>query len=44
MQLNERALASDLFPAHPLFNRALADDVMLDSLEAAAADLGYALR
>jgi hypothetical protein len=44
MALNERALAGDLLPAHPLFNRSLADDVMLDSLEAAAADLGYALR
>lgn len=44
MALNERALKSNLFPAHPLFHRALADDVMLDSLKAAATDLGYALR
>jgi RES domain len=44
MALNERALAPGLFPAHPLFHRALADDAMLNSLEDAAADLGYALR
>lgn len=42
--LNERALTRNLFPPHPLFHRALADDVMLDPLKAAAADLGYALR
>ena len=42
--LNERALPGSLFPPHPLFHRALADDVMLDPLRAAAADLGYALR
>jgi hypothetical protein len=44
MALNERMLRSNPFPAHPLFNRALADDVMLDPLKAAASDLGYALR
>jgi hypothetical protein len=44
MALNERALKTKLFPAHPLFHRALADDSMLDSLKAVAADLGYALR
>jgi RES domain-containing protein len=42
--LNERALKEPLFPAHPLFHRALADDVMLDTLKHAASELGYALR
>jgi RES domain len=42
--LNERALKEPLFPAHPLFHRALADDVMLDPLKHAASELGYALR
>jgi hypothetical protein len=42
--LNERALRSSLFPPHPLFHRALADDVMLDPLKHAAQALGYALR
>ena len=42
--LNERALREPLFPAHPLFHRALADDVMLDPLTHAARELGYALR
>jgi hypothetical protein len=32
------------FPAHPLFHRALADDVMLDPLKHAARAPGYALR
>jgi RES domain len=44
MALNERALNEPLFPAHPLFHRALADDVMLDPLRHAASALGYALR
>ncbi len=44
MALNERALRAPLFPAHPLFHRALADDAMLDTLRHAAAGLGYALR
>ncbi|HTD72568.1 MAG TPA: RES family NAD+ phosphorylase [Steroidobacteraceae bacterium] len=44
MALNERALAGPLFPAHPLFHRALADDAMLNTLKHAASDLGYALR
>jgi hypothetical protein len=44
MALNERALQGPLFPAHPLFHRALADDVMLDPLKHAARELGYALR
>ena len=42
--LNERALRTALFPAHPLFHRALADDLMVDPLKHAARDLGYALR
>jgi RES domain len=42
--LNERALRSALFPRHPVFHRALADDVMLDPLKHAAQALGYALR
>lgn len=44
LALNERALQVPLFPSHPLFHRALADDVMLDPLKHAARDLGYALR
>jgi hypothetical protein len=44
MALNERALKDPLFPAHPLFHRALADDAMLDTLKHAARDTGYALR
>lgn len=42
--LNERALRTTLFPAHPLFHRGLADDVLVDALKHAAHDLGYALR
>jgi len=42
--LNDRALQRPLFPAHPLFHRALADDVMVDTLKHAARELGYALR
>ncbi len=41
--LNERALKLPVFPAHPLFHRALSDDVMLDPLKHAAQALGYAL-
>jgi hypothetical protein len=44
LALNERSLAAPLFPAHPLFHRALADDAMLDPLKHAARALGYALR
>jgi hypothetical protein len=44
MALNERALEIALFPAHPLFHRALADDAMLDTVKHAARALGYALR
>jgi hypothetical protein len=42
--LNERALRERLFPEHPLFHRALADDAILDTLKHAASELGYALR
>ena len=42
--LNERALRATLFPPHPEFHRALADDVLLDPLKHAAQALGYALR
>jgi len=42
--LNERALKDPLFPAHPLFHRALSDDVMVDALKHAAREFGYALR
>jgi hypothetical protein len=42
--LNERALRAPVFPAHPLFHRALADGVMLDTWKHAASELGYALR
>jgi hypothetical protein len=42
--LNERAVKEPLFPEHPLFHRALADDAMIDTLKHAAGDLGYALR
>lgn len=44
LALNERALDAPLFSSHPLFHRALADDVMLDPLKHAAQALGYALR
>jgi hypothetical protein len=43
--INERALErGPVFPAHPEFHRALADDVLLDPLKHAARDLAYALR
>jgi hypothetical protein len=42
--LNERALRAAMFPPHPEFHRALADDVLLDPLKHAAQALGYALR
>jgi hypothetical protein len=42
--LNERALRETMFPPHPEFHRALADDVLLDPLKYAAQALGYALR
>ncbi len=45
LAFNERAVKrGPLFPAHPEFHRALADDVLLDPLKHAARELGYALR
>jgi hypothetical protein len=44
LAFNERVLRSPLFPPHPEFHRALADDVLLDPLKHAAQALGYALR
>ena len=42
--LTDRAEKRATFPAHPLFHRALADDILLDVLKDAASGLGYALR
>jgi RES domain len=42
--LTDRAAALGVLPAHPQFNRALADDLLLDVLKHAALDLGYGLR
>ena len=42
--LNERALRTPIFPEHPLFHRALADDLMFGPLMLAARALGYRLR
>jgi len=42
--LNERALRAPMFPEHPLFHRALADDLMFAPLMQAARALGYRLR
>ena len=42
--LNDRAEKTQTLPAHPRFNRALADDALLDVLKHAAAALGYGLR
>ncbi len=42
--LNDRAEKTKSMPAHPKFNRALADDALLDTLKHAAAALGYGLR
>jgi len=44
LALTDRAEKRAIFPAHPLFHRALADDVLLDALKDAADRLGYALR
>jgi hypothetical protein len=44
LAINERALPSNIFPAHPAFHRGLGDDAMLDPLKNAARALGYALR
>ena len=42
--LTDRAAALGALAEHPQFNRALADDLLLDVLKHAARDLGYALR
>ena len=44
LALNDRVLRHPLFPPHPEFHRALADDMLLDPLKHAAQALGYALR
>jgi hypothetical protein len=44
LAVTDRAERRGMFPAHPLLHRALADDVLLDSLKDAADRLGYALR
>jgi hypothetical protein len=44
LALTDRAESRAIFPAHPLLHRALADDVLLDTLKDAAFKLGYALR
>lgn len=42
--LNDRAEKTKAVAAHPRFNRALADDALLDVLKHAAVGLGYGLR
>lgn len=42
--LNDRAEKSKALPAHPTFNRSLADDALVDVLKHAASALGYGLR
>lgn len=42
--LNDRAEIDLCLPPHPRFNRALADDALLDVLKHAAVTVGYALR
>ena len=42
--LNDRAENIQALPSHPRFNRALADDAMLNVLKHAAAVLGYGIR
>ena len=42
--LNDRAENVSPLPAHPVFNRALADDALLSVLKHAAATLGYGPR
>ena len=42
--LDDRAEKTKALPAHPRFNRALADDALLNVLKHAAAALGYGLR
>ena len=42
--LNDRAETTKALPAHPRFNRAPADDALLNVLKHTAAALGYGLR
>ena len=42
--LTDRVEAAAVLPTHPMFNRALTDDAMLDPLKYCAADLRYGLR
>jgi hypothetical protein len=44
LAVSDRGEKRGMFPAHPLIHRALADDVLLDTLKDAADKLGYALR
>jgi len=44
LAVSDRAERRGMFPTHPLLHRALADDVLLDTLKDAADRLGYALR
>jgi hypothetical protein len=44
LALTDRAEDIGIFPDHPLLHRALADDLLLDSLKDAADRLGFALR
>lgn len=44
LALTDRAEKRAVFPGHPVLHRALADDVLLDSLKDAADRLGYGLR
>jgi RES domain len=44
LAVSDRAEKHGIFPEHPLLHRALADDVLLDTLKDAADKLGYALR
>jgi hypothetical protein len=44
LAVSDRAEKRGMFPEHPLLHRALADDVLLDTLKDAADKLGYALR
>ena len=42
--LNDRGEKAEVLPTHPRFNRALADDALLNVLKHASAALGYGLR
>ena len=44
LAVSDRAEKRGIFPEHPLLHRALADDVLLDTLKDAADKLDYALR